>query len=561
MQTINWGKRESFIRISDIVIGSFLVLTYVLGLLIPVTSDAGKYAAISRIIYETGDWMNLTIHFEPYLQKPPLLFWITTPFYFLLGPSAFSFKLPVLLYSLIAFYSTYRFARIFYGEKVARLAALLLATCEFYFLFHNDIHTDAVLTANVIFAMWQLAEYFNNKKLLNILLAGLGIGLAMITKGPIGVFVPVTAVLAHLLFIKKIKYVFDFKLLAGAFVCIVILAIGLAGLYNQFGWEGLQFFFWENNAGRIAGRIKGRSVDYFFYFHTTLYIFLPWGILFFLAAYFEIKELLKFKNKELYSLGGIFFYWIVISVSHAQAPHYFMVLSPFMAVLTAKWMVRFFENVEFPKIRRAAVIIQNVSVVLIWILLLVLSAYCFPSKSVWFWLGILVLGVFVVLPVGRNQLDLVIRRSVLSIIAISFAINAHVFPELFKYQSVLPACELFNEQAEEGEMLNSYLSEHRELFFYAKNPGYYLYDHDDLEKCLEKGKGWIYTNAEGLKEIKESGAVYSLVQSYKHRGLSGFTGKFINPATRESSLKDMYLVKLGGVEKNKEKIESIYINI
>ncbi len=544
MQIKNIGKRTDLIRVSDFVIGIFIVLTYVLGLFVPVTSDAGKYAAISRIIYETGDWFNLTIHFEPYLQKPPFLFWITTPFYFLFGPSAFSFKLPVLLYSLIAFYSTYRFASVFYEKKVAKLAALMLASCEFYFLFHNDIHTDVVLTANVIFAMWQLAEYFNNRRLLNMILAGLGIGLGMITKGPIAVFVPVTAVLAHLVYTKKVKLLFDVRILAGAFVCLAILSVGLAGLYNQFGWKGLEFFFWENNAGRIAGRIKGKSVDYFFYFHTTLYIFLPWGILFFLAAFYEVKELLNLKNKELYSLGGIFFYWIIISVAHAQAPHYFMVLSPFMAVLSAKWLVRFFENQEFQKMSRAVVIIQNVTVILIWVLLLALSAYCFPAKSVWFWLGILVLAVFVVIPIGKNKLDLVVRRSVLTIIAISFSINAHVFPELFKYQSVKKACELFNEQAEEGEMLNSYRSEHRELFFYANNPGYFLYDSDDLKKCLDKGQGWIYTNSDGLSEIEASGAKYRLVQSYKHRGLSGFTGKFINPATREQSLKDMCLIKL-----------------
>ena len=139
--------------IINLIIGVFLVVTFILGLLVPITSDAGKYAAISRIIYETGEWINLKIHFEPYLQKPPLLFWITTPFYYILGPSAFAFKLPVLLYSGIAVYSTYRFTKLFYDLKTAKLAALMLATCEFYFLFHNDVHTDSLLAANVIFSV------------------------------------------------------------------------------------------------------------------------------------------------------------------------------------------------------------------------------------------------------------------------------------------------------------------------------------------------------------------------------------------------------------------------
>ncbi|MCD6355534.1 MAG: glycosyltransferase family 39 protein, partial [Prolixibacteraceae bacterium] len=298
-------------------IGISLILTYFFGLLVPVTSDAGKYAAISRIIYETGDWINLKIHFEPYLQKPPLIFWLTTPFYFIFGPTGFAFKLPVLLYSGIAIYSTYRFTKLFYSKKTAKIAAAMLAASEFYFLFHNDIHTDSILTANVIFSVWQLSEYFKSKKLGNILLSGLGIGLGLISKGPIGIFVPVTAALTHLIYKKQINLIFNYKVALGALVTLLVLAAGLDGIFNQFGWKGLKFFFWDNNVGRISGKIKGNSNDYLFYFHTTLYIFLPWSFLFFIVLFMEFKKIFKTKAPELFSLGGIFFYWIIISLAKA----------------------------------------------------------------------------------------------------------------------------------------------------------------------------------------------------------------------------------------------------
>lgn len=159
--------------------------------------------------------------------------------------------------------------------------------------------------------------------------------------------VPVTATLIHLIFQKKLNLLFSYKTIIGILVVTAILFIGLMGIYNQFGWEGIRFIFWDNNTGRISGKIKGNSTDYFFYFHTALYIFLPWGVLFFVALFFEFKEQFKRKWKiseteELFSLGGITLYWIVISVARAKAPHYFMVISPFMAILSAKWMIRFF---------------------------------------------------------------------------------------------------------------------------------------------------------------------------------------------------------------------------
>lgn len=540
MKKINTNKYN----LINIAIGIFLVLTYVFGLTAPITSDAGKYAAISRIIYETGDWINLKIHFEPYLQKPPLLFWITTPFYYIFGVKGFAFKLPVLLYSMIAIYSVYRFAKIYYPEKTARIAALMLATSEFYFLFHNDIHTDCLLTANAIFAIWQLAEYFKSNKLINIILAGAGIGLGLISKGPIGVFVPVTAAIAHLFYQKQLKLIFSYKILVGALVTGLILAAGLAGIFNQFGWEGLKFFFWDNNVGRISGEIKGSSNDHLFYFHTTLYIFLPWGALFFIALFMEFKSLFKAKNHELFSLGGIFFYWIIISLAKAKAPHYFMVLSPLMAVLTAKWLVYFFEEKNSSGMQKTIRIVQVLVYVILWAALLVLCIYFFPSINIFFWPGIALLMVLFFVSGSSKKLKGVLLKSVISIIALNFALNTHVFPEIFKYHSVIPACKVFNEKANEGEMLNTYQSEHRELFFYAKNPGYFLYDSEDLRNCLKRKNDWIFTNDEGLKEIQQSTAEIIRVKSFKHRSLSKLTGGFINPATRGQRLTNMHLVKI-----------------
>lgn len=541
MKTLKINKES----IPTILIGIFLIATYVFGLLVPVTSDAGKYAAISRIMYESGDWMNLRIHFEPYLQKPPLLFWITTPFYYLLGSTAFAFKLPVLLFSGIAVYSTFRFTKLFYSTQTAKLAALFLATSEFYFLFHNDIHTDCLLTANVIFAVWQAAEYFSkSKRLLNILLAGVGVGLAMISKGPIGIFVPVMAVLTHLLIKKQLKNLISYKTILGILTGLAVVAIGLFGTFQQFGWEGIQFFFWDNNAGRISGSIKGNSTDYFFYFHTALYIFAPWGVIFFIATFFEIKEIIGKKSTELFSLGGIVFYWIIISYARAKAPHYFMVLSPFMAVLSAKWIVRFFNDIKFTRIKKTIIVIQYASFVLVWLLLFVICIFYFPTTNLILWGAIVILMVLFIWAKRKNALDKIIYRSAISIIAINLVLNAHLFPSIFAYQSVIPACEVFNKEAAEGEMLNTYLSEHRELFFYAKTPGYFFYDSEDLQKGLTKNGDWIYTNDEGLKEIQGTNASINVVKSFKHRSISKLTPGFLNPKTREKRLINMYLIKI-----------------
>ena len=143
---------------------ALLMLVFISGLFVPLTGDAGKYAAISRNIFESGDWINLQVHHQAYDQKPHLIFWLGALFFHLFGMSAFVFKLPVLLFSVLGFYSTYRLGSMLYGRQTGRLAMLVLMSSEIWILFSNDIHTDILMASSIVFGLWQLFIFLNKKK-------------------------------------------------------------------------------------------------------------------------------------------------------------------------------------------------------------------------------------------------------------------------------------------------------------------------------------------------------------------------------------------------------------
>jgi 4-amino-4-deoxy-L-arabinose transferase-like glycosyltransferase len=58
---------------------------------------------------------------------------------------------------------------------------------------------DAILTACIAFSIWQLVAWMQNKKLIHVFGAALGLALGFCTKGHIAVFVP--AVACYFLFI------------------------------------------------------------------------------------------------------------------------------------------------------------------------------------------------------------------------------------------------------------------------------------------------------------------------------------------------------------------------
>lgn len=140
------------------------VAAYAAGLFVHVTRDASKYAALAREIYDTGEFINLKIHGEPYVQKPPLLFWLSALSFHLFGISDLAFKLPLLLFSFAGIFFTFKLGSALYDQKTGVLAALLTASSQISFLYNMDIHTDTLLQSLVTFSLWQFYLFLKNKK-------------------------------------------------------------------------------------------------------------------------------------------------------------------------------------------------------------------------------------------------------------------------------------------------------------------------------------------------------------------------------------------------------------
>jgi len=526
-----------------------LSLVYFSGLFIPLTGDAGKYAAISRNIVESGDWINLQIHHHPYDQKPHLIFWLGALFFQLFGVSAVVFKLPVLLFSVLGFYSTYRLGRLLYDRQTGLLAMLILMSSEIWLLFSNDIHTDILMASATAFGLWQLLTFLKEKKNIQFVLGFTGIGLAVLSKGLIALAVPSLAIGGHLLARKQYRELFHPRWLLGIPILMLFFLPTIIGIYGQLGFEGLRFYFWENNFGRMSGEYKGNNNDLFFYFHTALYILLPWSLWFFLSFYLEGKDLLARKwkdrpNSDFILFSGIALFWLIISVARAKAPHFLLVISPLIAIVTAVWLNRIFSSEEFLRLRKVLTILILILGPGFVVFAGLVAFFLFPSSAL-FWIiwGLLALiSVFVIL-----KTDSILRFVLISVIgisAINFSFNLVLFPGMFSYHSTIPACNTFNKLAGNDDVLHTCNSIHRELFFYCKKPGFYFEDADQLAEIVKQPHTWLYMDEVAYLQLKTKGIEFDEFFVFKHKELTRQSIRFLNPKTREKSLKNMYLVKI-----------------
>src|ERR1700744_5269641 len=104
-------------RLPLIVLGSCLIV-FIIGLFIPLMEvDAAQYASISREMLENRSYLQVYDIGHDYLDKPPMLFWLSALSMRVFGVHDWAYRLPSLFFSFLAVYSTYRLALLFYRKE------------------------------------------------------------------------------------------------------------------------------------------------------------------------------------------------------------------------------------------------------------------------------------------------------------------------------------------------------------------------------------------------------------------------------------------------------------
>ena len=225
-----------------------------------------------------------------------------------------------------------------------------------------------------------------------------------------------------------------------------------------------------------AGMGKNSS-DYFFFFHTFLWVFLPWTFLGISAYYCRLKSLLKLRFKynpkyEFLTLGGITLIFIVISFAQFKLPHYLNITMPLFAVLTASYLYSLHKFVKSKSIK-VFLGIQYFILCLVSIASVLICFFVFKFDKVYpIILLVLAFGIIIYFSLKREGYYLrIITLSVCSSLVLNVVLNGHFYPYLLEYQAGSSMAETIAENNISVDEIYK-VSEHHTwaLDFYNKKP-------------------------------------------------------------------------------------------
>ncbi len=397
--------------------------------------DAAQYAGMARDMLSTehrppdASWLKLYYRGDDYLDKPPLLFWLSALSFKVFGVHNWSYKLPSILFALLGMYSTYRFAKLYHPEVLARTASLMFGSSVAFVLMTNDVRTDTILTASVITAIWLGAAWLEHRRWWQLLGCALAVAGGMLAKGPIGLVAPAMALGAHVVLARRWDVLRDTRWML-LFPIVALLLIPMCiGLYEQHGMHGLRFYFWEQSFGRITGENRWKDDSTFLFFsHEVPWLMLPWTIFLLVGVVGALKNLgSRERSPEFASIGGVLLVFVALSLSRFKLPHYLYVIVPLMAVLAARgWY-----TAVAPWVLRAHAGV----LVILWCIALLIVGWSFPEGAWPYVLLLLVAGVLAALHLRRRPgRDTAFQSSFLLFMAIAFVLNGHFYPDLLRYQ-------------------------------------------------------------------------------------------------------------------------------
>jgi 4-amino-4-deoxy-L-arabinose transferase-like glycosyltransferase len=522
--------------------------------------DASQYAEISREMSRSNDFLHVYDRGQDYLDKPPMLFWTAALSMKVFGPTPFAYRLPSILFALLAVFATYRLTRLLYDENTARLAALVLASCQGFFLWTNDVRTDMMLTGFVATALWCIRECEQKRRWYFVLGGTAAIAGGMMTKGPIALFVPLFAFGADWVLRRKWKLIFSpWHLLDVLLIAFFLLPMCI-GLYQQFdmhpekwidgkqGTSGLKFFFWTQSFGRITGENEwSNGADPFFLLNSMSWAFLPWILLFVTALFLNVKTLVSQKlrlreGQEWLSTGGFILTYLSLCLSHYQLPHYILVAFPLAAIMVARLLHDFIFTSRFPKLCRVFAGIQIGISALLLLGALIIITYVFPA-SVWaiaLWLLGAAIWVFVLL---RD-------RGCPRMLWISVAgiVIANVFVTHFFYYPLLH-CQVGSTV---GRFIRAHDIPQRQLWAWRMDDPLDAI-HFYARRVVRESRGFPPPGRSGdyllmmrkdLPALDTARRPYQIAEQGRLFKVSELTPEFLNPNTRDSATKPWVLVRL-----------------
>lgn len=317
--------------------------------------DEGRYAQIPHEMNVTGDWVTPRLDGFKYFEKPALQYWGTAAAFELFGEHAWTARLWTACTGALSLWLVFLTGRRMAGPAAGAMAAIALASSPLFFAFSQILTLDMGVS---FFMTLTLAGLFGtvDERLTPAgrsrwaLAMWLGMALALLSKGLIGIVLPGGVLFFHLLLQR------DWRLLrrlrwGPGLALFGVVSLPWFVIVQARNPEFFDFFFIHEHFARFAETGHHRTGAWYYFIVLLLVGSLPWTIVY-------VRALVDgWRQPKPPAMGvhatRLLVIWTVLitlffSISRSKLPGYIVPVFPALALLYGQWAVQRPERMQVP---------------------------------------------------------------------------------------------------------------------------------------------------------------------------------------------------------------------
>lgn len=303
--------------------------------------DETRYAEIPREMIATGNWILPQLNFQPYYDKPPLLYWLCAASYRAFGISEWSARLVPATASFLTILATLAFASRYLGKQTGLIAAGILMLSIGFASTSRYLLIDGVLALLLTLSLFTayVAVRGERVRLGWWVVASVCCGLAFLAKGPLSLvlLLPVVCAFSWLSESAAKLRIRDFAVLFAIVTAIVGPWLVAVSIQDK---DFLLEFFYRHNVRRFAGDFHAKP--FWFFLPVLLLAGHPWSFMTLPYGRFFFRRDPAARQTRPQLVGYLFlwsaFCFAFFSFSKCKLPTYLLPIAPALAVMFADYL-------------------------------------------------------------------------------------------------------------------------------------------------------------------------------------------------------------------------------
>jgi 4-amino-4-deoxy-L-arabinose transferase-like glycosyltransferase len=158
--------------------------------------DEINFAEASREMLLSGDYARVYINFQPFWEKPPFFFWLQSAAMAMLGVGEYAARLPNALAGILTLLLLYQVGIRFRDARFGLLWAMAYFGSTLPFLYFKSGIIDPWFNLFIFLGLYHFILFYQQKEGITpgktryrLFLSGFFTGMAMLTKGPVGLLI------------------------------------------------------------------------------------------------------------------------------------------------------------------------------------------------------------------------------------------------------------------------------------------------------------------------------------------------------------------------------------